>query len=147
NEILAVKAGAISLYRMTLPLLFMALLLSAGMYFLQLVLPRANQKQEDYHNVIKGRAPQTYRDPERKWMAGSNDRIYHYNYFDPNENLFGGISLFEFEPNTVDLKRWVFANRAEWTGFEWRLEDGWVRKLHPGQTPEYEPFDELNFVE
>src|SRR5206468_12485672 len=32
NEILAVKAGAISLYRMTMPLLLMALLLSASSY-------------------------------------------------------------------------------------------------------------------
>ncbi len=148
NEILAVKAGAISLYRIALPLLFTALTLSVGIYALQeFVLPQADQRQDEYHNVIKGRAPQTYRDPERKWMAGSLDRIYHYNYFDPNQNLFGGLSLFEFEPNTLQLKRWVFANRAAWTGFQWTLEEGWVRQIRAGQATDYAPFQQLAFAE
>src|SRR5207237_8955100 len=106
NEILAVKAGAVSLYRMAMPLLIMGLLLSAGIYFLQdFMLPYANQRQDEYHDVIKGRAPQTYRDPQRKWMAGSGERIYHYNYFDPAENLFGGISIFTFNQNTFELNQ------------------------------------------
>src|SRR4029079_9433595 len=57
NEILAVKAGAISLYRMAMPILLMALLLSAAIYLLQdFMLPYANQRQDEYRNVIKGRA-------------------------------------------------------------------------------------------
>ena len=136
NEILAVKAGAISLYRMAIPLLLMALILSASIYFMQeLVLPRSDQRAEDYHNMIRGRAPQTYRDPERKWMAGSNDRIYHYSYFDPNENVLRDISILEFEPDTFNLKRWVFASRAEWTGFQWTLEKGWMRRPGSGNSP------------
>src|SRR5215471_520401 len=148
NETLAVKAGAISLYRMAMPLLLTALILSASVYFMQdFVLPRANQRQEDYHNLIKGRAPQTYRDPERKWMAGSNDRIYHYTYFNPDQDMFGEISLFEFDPHTFELRRWVFAARAEWTGFQWKLEDGWVRRLRPDHSVDYQQFDELPFAE
>src|SRR5262245_15619253 len=105
NEILAVKAGAVSLYRMAAPLLVMALILSAGTYVLQdFLLPYPNQRQDEYHDLIKGRAPQTYRNPQRKWMAGTADRIYHYTYFDPNENLFGGISIFDFKPETLELK-------------------------------------------
>src|SRR5262249_47835778 len=104
NETLAIKAGAVSLYRTSLPLLIMAFALSAGIYFLQdFLLPYANQRQDEYLNIIKGRAPQTYRDPQRKWIAGSEDRIYHYNYFDPNQNLFGGISVFTLKPNTFEL--------------------------------------------
>ncbi len=148
NEILAVKAGAISLYRMALPLIVMAFLLSCAVYFVQdFVNPAANQRQDHYHNIIKGKAPQTYRDPQRKWMAGSHDRIYHYNYFDPGGNLFGEISLFEFRPDTFELKRWVFASRAEWTGFQWMLDDGWVRIRDAGGKMDYQPFDRLAFPE
>ena len=57
-------------------------------------------------------APQTYRDPQRKWMVGSGDQIYHYTYFDPNQNLFGGISIFIFQPKTFELSEWIFAQRA-----------------------------------
>ena len=103
NEILAVKAGAISLYRMSLPLLLMAGILSASIYFMQdFMLPYSNQRQDEYRDVIKGRPQQTYGDPQRKWMAGSNNRIYHYNYFDPNLDIFGGISLFAFDPQTFN---------------------------------------------
>jgi LPS export ABC transporter permease LptF/LPS export ABC transporter permease LptG len=148
NEILAVKAGAISLYRMTTPLLMMSLLLSASIYLLQdFILPEANQRQQDYHDLIKGKAPQTYRDPERKWMAGSLDRIYHYNYFNPDQDIFGSFSLFEFEPHTLQLKRWVFAGRAEWTGFQWQLRDGWIRNMVNGRPAGYQPFSQIAFAE
>jgi LPS export ABC transporter permease LptF/LPS export ABC transporter permease LptG len=143
NETLAIKAGAVSLYRMAAPLLVMGLVLSAGIYFLQdFMLPYANQRQDEYLNLIKGRAPQTYRDPQRKWMAGSEDRIYHYNYFDPNENVFGSISVFSFKPNTFELNEWVFANKAVWQGSSWKLDDGWVRRPEPEAY--YRPFNALD---
>jgi len=144
NEILAVKAGAVSLYRMAMPLLIVGLFLSAGIYFLQdFMLPYANQRQDEYHDLIKGRAPQTYRDPQRKWMAGSDERIYHYNYFDPDQNVFGGISIFTFKPNSFELSEWTFATRASWQGSRWKLEQGWRRGIGETGSVEYQPFDAL----
>jgi LPS export ABC transporter permease LptF/LPS export ABC transporter permease LptG len=146
NEILAVKAGAVSLYRMAAPLLVMGLLLSAMIYFLQdFMLPYANQRQDEYHDVIKGRAPQTYRDPQRKWLVGSGDRVYHYNYFDPSANIFGGISIFDFKPKTFELQDWVFATRGAWQGSSWVFEQGWVRHLSAHGGVEYQPFERLEF--
>src|SRR5438876_1078287 len=148
NEILAVKAGAVSLYRMAMPLLIMGFLLSAGIYFLQdFMLPYANQKQDEYHDVIKGRAPQTYRDPQRKWMAGSGERIYHYNYFDPDQDVFGGISIFGFKPNSFELTEWMFATRATWDGAMWKFEDGWTRRIGTGGSVDYQPFTSLEVRE
>jgi LPS export ABC transporter permease LptF/LPS export ABC transporter permease LptG len=144
NEILAVKAGAVSLYRVTMPLLVMGLVLSAGIYFLQdFMLPYANQRQDEYHDVIKGRAPQTYRNPQRKWMAGSSDRVYHYNYFDPDLNLFGGVSIFTFKPNTFELTGWTFATRAMWNGTAWQFEDGWNRNIGENGAVDYQAFSTL----
>ena len=76
-------------------------------------------------------------------MAGSEDRIYHYNYFDSNQNLFGGISIFEFKPNTFELNEWVFAARASWEESAWLLEDGWVRRIDTKGSIDYRPFDRL----
>jgi lipopolysaccharide export LptBFGC system permease protein LptF len=127
-----------------LPLIVMGLALSGAIYFVQdFMLPYSNQRQDEYRNVIKGRAPQTYRDPQRKWMAGSDDRIYHYNYFDPNLDLFGGISIFEFKPDTFELSRWLFATRGSWEGSHWLLEDGWVRRLDLKGGVDYRAFDRL----
>jgi LPS export ABC transporter permease LptG/LPS export ABC transporter permease LptF len=143
NETLAVKAGAVSLYRMAMPLLVMGLLLSAGIYFLQdFMLPYANQRQDEYHDLIKGRAPQTYHDPQRKWMAGSDERIYHYNYFNSDQNVFGGISIFTFKPQTLELTDWIFASRATWEGSAWKLENGWSRHIGTNGD-DYQPFTTL----
>jgi hypothetical protein len=47
NEVLAIKAAGVSLYRLSTPLLFMGLLLSGGLYLIQeFVLPIANQRQD-----------------------------------------------------------------------------------------------------
>ena len=144
NEILAVKAGAVSLYRMAMPLLIVGLLLSTAIYFLQdFMLPYANQRQDEYHDIIKGRAPQTYRDPQRKWMAGSDERIYHYNYFDPDQDVFGGISIFTFKPNSFELAEWTFATRASWQGSRWKFEEGWRRRIGEAGDIDYQPFDAL----
>jgi LPS export ABC transporter permease LptG/LPS export ABC transporter permease LptF len=147
NEILAVKAGAVSLYRMAMPLLIMGLVLSAAIYFLQdFVLPYANQRQDEYRNVIKDRAPQTYRDPQRKWLAGSDDRIYHYNYFDPNQNLFGDLSVFSFKPDTFELTEWVFAARAAWQGSGWVFTDGWIRRPKRDGGVDYQQFERMEIA-
>jgi len=144
NEILAVKAGAVSLYRMSMPLLITSLLLSAGIYFMQdFMLPYANQRQDAYHDLIKGRAPQTYNDPQRKWMAGSNDRLYHYNYFDPDTNVFGGISIFSLNPDSFSLSEWIYANRATWLGTHWMFDDGWRRRIDENGSVDYQPFGSL----
>ena len=88
NETLAVKAGAISLYRLAVPLVLTAMLLSVGLYAMQdFVLPYTNQRQDEFRNRIKGRPAQTYRDPLRKWMAGSENQIYYYKYFNPDQTL------------------------------------------------------------
>jgi LPS export ABC transporter permease LptG/LPS export ABC transporter permease LptF len=142
NEILAVKAGAVSLYRMAMPLLVVALCVSASIYFLQdYMLPYANQRQDEYHDIIKGRAPQTYRDPQRKWMAGSRGRIYYYNYFDPDQNVFGGVSIFTFKPDKFELSEWIYAARGTWDGSKWKFDNGWRRRINANGTIDYQPFN------
>ena len=101
SQIVAMKSSGISLYRLSFPVLVTALLLSAGSFMLQeYILPSANQKQDDLRRVIKGRNPQTTR-PTRKWMMGERNRIFHYNYFDDELNVFNRISVFDFNPQTL----------------------------------------------
>jgi lipopolysaccharide export LptBFGC system permease protein LptF len=75
-------------------------------------------------------------------MVGSDNRIYHYAYFDSNQDVFQGISIFEFQPNSLDLKDWVYANRAEWNRTNWIFHDGWMRKIRPDGI-DYQPFTEM----
>lgn len=142
NEVLAVKAGAVSLYRMSLPILLMAALLSGVVYVMQdYVLPWTNRRQDEYHDIIKGRAPQTYRDPFRKLMMGSGNRLYYYTLFDPARNTFGNLTILKLDPTTFQAQERLFAKRATWNGNNWILEEGWKRDFSVDPKIHTETFD------
>ena len=142
NEIVAFKASGISLYRLAVPLLLAGVALVLSLLILDdTYLPYANQRQDAYRAIIKGRPPQTYTRPQR-WIFGENYKVYNYDLFDPNEKLFGGLSVVELDPATFQMRRRVFATRARWLGTEktWVLESGWVRDFSEGAVERYTPF-------
>jgi len=142
NEILAVKAGAISLYRMSLPILLMAAVLSGVVYVMQdYVLPWTNRRQDEYHDMIKGKAPQTYRDPFRKLMMGSGNQLYYYTFFDPALNTFGNLTILKLDPTTFQPLERLFAKHATWKGNNWMLEEGWQRQFSQDHKIHTETFD------
>ncbi|MGB6546513.1 MAG: LPS export ABC transporter permease LptF [Candidatus Acidiferrales bacterium] len=143
NEIVAFKAAGISLYRVSLPLLTMGLILAGGLVVLgDTYLPYANQRQDEIYNEIKGRPPQTHFSPQHQWIFGENSKIYNYDLFDSDHNLFGGLSVFELDPTTFQLRRRVYAARAHWFAQQhtWILESGWVRDFDDGHVSSYAPF-------
>jgi LPS export ABC transporter permease LptF/LPS export ABC transporter permease LptG len=143
NEIVACKASGISLYRLAVPLLFAGLALAGSMIVLDdTFLPYANQRQDALRNQIKGKPPQTYRQPER-WIFGENSKIYNYDLFDPTQNLFGGLTVLEIDPVTFEIRRRLFATRARWSESQklWLLESGWVREFSDGTIVSYERFN------
>jgi LPS export ABC transporter permease LptF/LPS export ABC transporter permease LptG len=142
NEIVAFKASGISLYRLALPLLLAGVFISAALFLLDYTyLPYANQRQDAFRNQIKGRPAQTYTRPQR-WIFGENDKVYNYDLFDPKQNLFGGLTVIELDPSTFQMRRRVFATRAQWIDTEntWALESGWVREFADGVVTSYTPF-------
>ena len=89
NEITAIKATGISLYRIIVPVLIASTLV-AGVLFLsdQLYLPYTNKRQDALRNQIKGKPAQTYLRPDRKWIFGQHSDIYYYQFFDPDRDCF-----------------------------------------------------------
>ena len=143
NEVVACKASGISLYRLAIPLLLAGILLASSMILLDdTFLPYANQRQDALRNQIKGRPAQTYKQPER-WIYGENSKIYNYDVFDPAQNLFGGLTVLEIDPVTFEIRRRIFANRAQWSEAQklWLLESGWVRDFSGGTITNYERFN------
>jgi LPS export ABC transporter permease LptF/LPS export ABC transporter permease LptG len=143
NEVTAFKASGVSMYRLALPLLLATVALSAGMFLLDdTYLPYANQKQDALRNQIKGRPAQTFYQPTHQWIFGEAYRVYNYELFDPDHDLFGGLSVFELDPETFQMRRRVFAERARWEPSlnGWVLEHGWVRDFSAGMVSHYAPF-------
>jgi len=151
NEVVALKASGISLYRVVLPLLLAGCLVAGGMFLLDdTFLPYANQRQDALRNQIKGRPAQTYIEPAHQWIFGENAKIYNYELFDFDRQLFGGLNVFELDPATFQMRRRVFATRAVWdpTVNAWILTGGWVRDFGTdGQVTRYDPFTATSLPE
>jgi LPS export ABC transporter permease LptF/LPS export ABC transporter permease LptG len=150
NELIAFKASGVSLYRLVLPLALAGVLISVGMFSLsETYLPYANQRQDALRNEIKGRPPQTFYQPTHQWIFGENQKIYNYELFDPVSQLFGGLNVFELDPQTFQIRRRVFASRASWDPNvgTWILTSGWVRDFDAGHVVRYLPFTAYSLPE
>ena len=150
NEVIAFKASGISLYRLVLPLTLAGCLLAGAMFLLDdTFLPLANQRQDALRAQIKGRPAQTYFQPAHQWIFGENDKVYNYELFDWDRQLFGGLSVFELDPNTFQLRRRVFATRATWEPTEntWVLTGGWIRDFDGGKVTRYSAFKVASLAE
>jgi len=142
NEITAFKASGVSLYRLALPLLLAGAILAGSLFLLDdTYLPYATQRQDALRNQIKGRPAQTFYQPAHQWILGEKNKVYNYELFDSDHNLFGGLSVFELDPETFQIRRRVFASRAEWVPNlnTWVLEGGWVRDFSNNKV-NYKPF-------
>ena len=148
NEITAIKATGISLYRIVIPVL-VASMLVAGVLFLsdQFYLPYTNKRQDELRNRIKGKPAQTYLRPDRKWIFGQHSDIYYYQLFDPDRDTFGGVSVFQFDPHTFEITHRIAAERAHWSGpmGRWVYEQGWERSLSGSAIENYHKFDAATF--
>jgi LPS export ABC transporter permease LptG/LPS export ABC transporter permease LptF len=164
SELTAMKATGISLYRIVAPVLVVATLLSALLFvFDETYLPDANRKQEALLSVIKGKPAQTFLRPDRKWMSGQTadthsgksvgngepTRIFYYQFFDSDRNVFANLTVFEFKPGTFDLTRRIFASSARWDDNlnDWVFENGWQRTFAGESTTGYQTFSVATFPE
>jgi len=131
NEVTAFKACGVSLYRLSIPVLVAAAGLSVLLFaFDHYYVPGANQKQDALRNEIKGRPPQSSERPDRKWiLGGKGSRIYYYKYFDPRQRVMAGVNVYEVDPSTFRLVRYIAAERAHWEPQLnlWVFENGWSR--------------------
>jgi LPS export ABC transporter permease LptG/LPS export ABC transporter permease LptF len=150
NEVTAFKASGVSLYRLTAPVLLASVLLSAGMFaFDYYYVPQANRRQDALRNHIKGRAPQTYLRPDRRWIKGAGSRIYYYKYYDVIANTMNGVSVYELDPATFRLKREITAERAQWQPQlgKWIFEKGWRRDIMGSARENSQQFQATTFDE
>ena len=156
SEIVAIKATGISLYRLIVPIVTMAVVLAVALFlFDQYYLPQANRRQEALRNQIKGRPTQTYLHPEQKWMMGQKPqpgepgRIFYYEFYDPDLKEFANLSVFEFDPATFQLTRRIFAKRVLWDSDAggWTFESGWVRDVRGANVTGYRTFLKTSFPE
>jgi LPS export ABC transporter permease LptG/LPS export ABC transporter permease LptF len=155
NEFTAMKATGISLYRVMIPILAVSAVLAVCLFlFDQSYLPTANRRQEALRSVIKGRPAQTFLRPDQKWIFGRQEpgkpgRIFYYQFFDPDQNRFANLSVFEFNPENFALSRRLFASNVRWEPElqQWVFEHGWERRFDGEAVSSFGQFSVQTFPE
>ncbi len=148
NEITAMKACGISVYRLLAPIVAVALALAALQFGVgQSWLPRFNREQDALRARIKGQPARTYQQPERHWVMGKRNDIFYFQYFDPATNQFSNLSIYDFNPRTFELTRRIHARLAYWDRdlHAWVFESGWLRDFSGPQVTRYQPFAIASF--
>jgi len=150
NELTAMKASGISIYRAIIPVIAVAAAVSVTLFlFDQFYLPYANKRRDVLWNTIKGKPPQTYLRPDRKWIFGEHNLIYYYSFFDSDRNRFGNLSVFEFVPGSFQIRKRIYATRVHWEEDldKWVFEQGWSRTFHGDAIEDFRTFEVATFEE
>lgn len=142
NEVTALKSGGVSLYRVALPIVAIAVLI-AGLAYLMLdfVLPYANQRVDQLRNKIRGKGPVAVQSAQQKlWFLGKNGRyIINFLNYDNNARQLTQVQVLEFHPTEFRLTRRVYAERATWDGRGWVFDRGWMRSFGDDGRTVYTP--------
>ncbi len=135
SEVTAMKSCGLSLYRISLPVIIAAAVLSGWAFYVQdYVLPGTNRKADALSNEIRNRPVQTYYQMNRTWMRGLGTRIFNYSFYDSEQQRFSRLTIFDFDPASFTMSRRIFASMARWQGNRWLLYRVWIREFKQGKT-------------
>ncbi|MCU1228717.1 MAG: transporter, YjgP/YjgQ family [Acidobacteria bacterium] len=141
NEVTAFKSGGVSLYRVALPVVAVAIVIGGLSYLLsEFVLPYSNQRMDQLRNKIKGKKTVATASQQKLWFAGKGRYIINFLSYDRNTKELGQVQVFELHPTVFRLTRRVYAQRAKWDGTGWVFQNGWIRSFSDdGRTATYTP--------
>jgi lipopolysaccharide export system permease protein len=134
SEITAFKAGGISLYRITFPLIFIVLVISF-LSFLgnDYLVPFTNQKTRYLLDVKVRKEPPTSFFKNYKIWYRSDHRIFNIQLLDPKQKALKGF-----------VQR-IDANEARWVGGKWRFYRGSVRHFDENGSIQMTSFEKMDF--
>jgi LPS export ABC transporter permease LptF/LPS export ABC transporter permease LptG len=148
SELIVMRACGISLYRTAMPMIAFALAAGAVLLGVQEnILATANRRADQLNHLIRTGSPQTFGVLNRKWIAGRNGEIYHYQYYDPRRMELHSLSVFEFDRAAHRLTSRRFVQRARYTADarpdaepQWTLDQGWLREFSPANEVKFTRF-------
>ena len=145
SEITALKAGGISLYRITLPLFFIALLISFFAFLgNEYLVPFSNQATRSLLDVkVRKERPLSFFKNYKIWYRNEN-RIFNVQLVDPEKRILNGFTLYQFDSNFRCVRR-VDAREARWVNGRWELHYGAIRDFEQEGSFETTSFREREF--
>ncbi len=144
RELVATLSGGISLHRLAMPLVVVALLLTVGQALnRELLVPRlapllTRDKQDAGKHVM---AP-----GKEGWRLGpttdASGRRWYARSYDPDKQELRDLYVYERDANGLALRR-IMASRATWSAGRWRLEGGTAQSLAAGDRAAPERVDSI----
>ena len=82
-------------------------------------------------------------------LSPAPPRIFYYQFFDPDKNVFANLTIFEFNSTTFNLQRRIFAASVRWDPQvgRWVFDNGWQRTFAGETIATYQPFTVATFPE
>jgi lipopolysaccharide export system permease protein len=144
SEITALKAGGISLYRITVPLILIVLLVSFFSFLgNDYLVPFTNQKTRYLLDVKVRKEPPTSFFKNYKIWYRSDHRIFNVQLLDPRKKALKGFTLYEFDDQFRCVQR-IDANEARWADEKWRLYDGATRDFDESGSVRTNSFEKMD---
>jgi len=140
QELTAFKAGGISLYRVVVPILLIAVAVASTMWVLsESVVPNSNRKAKRFLDRIKGRdAPRAYSAGGRQWLLSRDGQsFYSFLQFDETDQSMVRFSKFTID-EAMQLRFHLFAQRVTFQNGAWIAQSGWYRRIQPDGVVEFE---------
>jgi LPS export ABC transporter permease LptG/LPS export ABC transporter permease LptF len=141
NEITAIKANGISLYRVALPVLSVAAVVCVISYLLlDFVLPYANERAGQLKARIKGdETARVFSEDQRQWIFGKGRYLFNFLSYDEGKKTLSRVQVFEFHPTEFRLTRRIYAEEARFDGTGWWFVNGWIRSISDDGRASYTP--------
>lgn len=120
NEITAMKANGISLYRISLPALIFAGIIAVFLFFFsELITPASVQKKEHIIKIDIQKRPTLGSLKQNEIWYRSENAIYNFKLFDPTKNTLHGVTINYLNMEDFTLKMRIDAQKAQWKDGQW----------------------------
>ena len=145
SEITAFKAGGVSLYRITLPLFFIALLMSLFSFLGdEYLVPFTNQGVRYLLDVqVRKEKPSSFFKNYKIWYR-SDHHIFNIQLLDPAKKVLKGFTLYKFDDHFQCVQR-IDAREARYINGGWRFYQGAIRDFDDSGSIRVAPFNETEF--
>lgn len=132
NEIVAMKANGISLYRTAAPVLIISVIICIFSFLIsEFIIPHTNQIADRilYVNIQKKQTLGIFKQ-NQIWYRGKN-AIYNFRMFDPETSTIKGITI-NYLNKKFELTMRIDAEMAEWKEKQWTFYNLLITKFNTG---------------
>lgn len=147
NEILAMKAVGLSLYRIATPFIVVVAILAVGhFYYNEYIYPPANKRRVEIKEFqIKKRSKRRYDQVTNTYRQISPGNFYTIALFNVPRSEGQDFKMYKTDNN--QLKELLTAQKIIYRDESWMVYDGLVRTFHDSVETSYSQFDSMKITE